>query len=87
MKYKLLQKQELDYRITKSLSQNPNINAQASDEYQLLEKSEDSSVVFVDMLLSKQASNICCFLPQGVTILLIFTIYLKVTSTCRKDVS
>ena len=70
MKYILLQKQEQVqcgsseaasiYINTKSLNQCPNIEAQPSDEIQLLENYENSTV-FDDMLVSKQASNIDLF--------------------------
>ena len=51
--------------ITKSLNQYPNINAQTSDEIQTLENYENSVVVFDDMLLSKQESNIDLFFTRG----------------------
>ena len=61
MNYILLQKQEPIFIITKSLYQYPNIKAQTSDEIQPLENYENSTVVFDDMLLSKQQSNIDLF--------------------------
>ena len=45
------------YIKTKSLNQYPNIEAQPSDEIQPLESYENSTVVFDNMLLSKQAIN------------------------------
>ena len=58
MKYILLQKHEPIFIITKKLNQYPKIEAQTSDEIQALENSENSTIVFNYMLLSKQASNI-----------------------------
>ena len=54
----LHQKQEPICIKTKSLNQYPNIKAQTSDEIQPLNEYENSVVVFDDMLLSKQGSNI-----------------------------
>ena len=51
--------------ITKSLNQYPNIKAQTSDEIQPLENFENSTVIFDDMLLSKQESNIDLFFLRG----------------------
>ena len=65
MNYILLQKHEPIFIITKSLNQYPNIKAQTSDEIQQLEIYEDSTVVFHDMLLSKQESNIGLFFTRG----------------------
>ena len=65
MKYILLQKHEPIFIITKSLNQYPNIKAQTSDEIQQLENYESSTVVFHDMLLSKQESNIDLFFTRG----------------------
>ena len=61
----LLQKHQPIFIITKSLNQNPNIKAQTSDEFQPLESYENSTVVFDDMLLSKQESNIDLFFTRG----------------------
>ena len=58
MKYILLQKQELIYIITESVKQYPNIKTQTSDKIQPLEIYDNSTVVFHDMLLWKQASKI-----------------------------
>ena len=60
-----LQKQERISMITKSLNQYPNIKTQTSDEIQPWENYENSTVVFDDMLLSKQASIIDMFLTRG----------------------
>ena len=49
----------------KSLNQYPNIKAQTSDEIQPIESFENSTVVFDDMLLSNQESNIDLFSSQG----------------------
>ena len=65
MNHILLQKQEPIFIITKSISQYPNINAQTSDEIQPLENYENSVVVFDDMLLSKQSSDIDLFFTRG----------------------
>ena len=74
--------------IKKSLNQYPNIEARTSDEIQPLENYENSTVVFDDMLLSKQESNNGLFFNIGIieaiTIVLIFTIFLKVKSICQK---
>ena len=61
----LFQKQEPVFISKKSLSPYPNNNAQTSDEIQPLEQYENSTVVFDDMLLSKQESNIDLFLTRG----------------------
>ena len=65
MNHFLFQKQEPIFIITKSLNQKPNIRAQTSDEIQPLENYESSTVVFDDMLLSKQESNIDLFFTRG----------------------
>ena len=61
----LLQKQEPIFITTKSLNQYPDIKAQISDELKQFEKYENSIIVFDDMLLSKQASNIDLFFTWG----------------------
>ena len=61
----LLQKQELIFIIRKSLNQYPNIKAQTSDDIQPKEKYEDNTVVFDNMLLSEQKSNINLFFTRG----------------------
>ena len=65
MNYILHQKQEPIFIITKSLNQYPKIKAQTSDEIELLQNHENSTVVFDDMLLSKQESNINLFITRG----------------------
>ena len=65
MNHILSQKQEPIVIITKSLNQYPNIKAQSSDEIQPLNEYESSVVVFDDMLLSKQESNIDLFFTRG----------------------
>ena len=60
----LHQKQEPIFIITKSLNQYPKIKAQTSDKIQPLNEYENS-VVFDDMLLSKQESNIDLFFTRG----------------------
>ena len=65
MNYLLLQKQEPFFRITKSVNQYPNTKAHTSNEIQHLENFENSTVVFDDMLLSKQESNIDLFCTRG----------------------
>ena len=52
-------------KITKSLNQYPNIKAQTSEEIQSLNEYENRTVVFDDMLLSKQESNIELFFTRG----------------------
>ena len=84
MNHILFQKQEPIFIITKSLNQYPNIKAQTSDEIQPLDEYENSVVVFDDMLLSKQESNIDLFLQEVDIIILIFTIFLKVISIYQK---
>ena len=59
------QKQEPIFKITKSLNQYPKIKAETSDEIQPLNEYENSVVVFDDMLLSKQESNIDLFFTRG----------------------
>ena len=65
MNFVLFQKQEPIFIITKSINQYPKIKAQTSDEIQPLEYYENSTVVFDDMLLSKQESNIDLFFTRG----------------------
>ena len=57
----LQQKHEQIFVNTKSLNHYPNINAQTTDEIGPLENYENRTVVFDDMLLSKQESNIDLF--------------------------
>ena len=52
-----LQKQDPIRFNTKSQNQYPNIEAEKSDEIQPLEKHENKTVIFDDMLLSQQESN------------------------------
>ena len=61
----LFQKQEPIFIITKSINQYPNIKAQTSDKIEPLEFYENGIVVFDDMLLSKQESNIDLFFTRG----------------------
>ena len=65
MNHILFQKQEPIFIITKSLNQYSKIKAQTSDEIQPINEYENSVVVFDDMLLSKQESNIDLFLTRG----------------------
>ena len=65
MNHILHQKQEPIFIISKSLNQYPKIKAQTSDEIQPLNEYESSVVVFDDMLLSKQESNIDLFFTRG----------------------
>ena len=65
MNHILFRKQEPIFLITKSLSHYPNIKAQTSDEIQPLNEYENSVVVFNDMLLSKQESNIDLIFTRG----------------------
>ena len=65
MNHILYQKQEPIFIITKSLNQYPKIKAQTSDEFQPLEHYENSTVVFDDMLLSKQESINDLFFTRG----------------------
>ena len=65
MNHILFQKQEPIFLITKSLNQYPNIKAETSHEIQPVENYENSTVVFDDMLLSKQESNIDLFFTRG----------------------
>ena len=61
----LHQQQEPFFIFTKSLNQYPNIKAQSSDEIEPLENYENSAVVFDDLLLSKQGSNIDLFFTRS----------------------
>ena len=63
--YIVLPEPEPNFIITKSLNQYPNIKAQTSDKTQQLESYGNCSVVFDDMLLSKQESNIDLFFKRG----------------------
>ena len=65
MNYILLKKQGPIFIITKSPNHNPNIKAPITDEIQPLENYENNTVVFDEMLLSKQESNIDLFFTQG----------------------
>ena len=65
MNHILLQRHEPIFIITKSANQYLNIKAQTSDEIQPLENYENGTVVFDDMLLSKQESNIDLFFARG----------------------
>ena len=65
MNHILFQKQEPIFIITKSFNRYPKIKAQTSDEIQPLDHYENSTVVFDDMLLSKQESNIDLFFTRG----------------------
>ena len=65
MNHILHQIHERIFIITKSLNQYPKIKAQTSDEIQPLNEYENSVVVFDDMLLSKQESNIDLFFTRG----------------------
>ena len=65
MKHNLHQRQEPIFIVTKSLNQYPKIKAQISDEIEPSEIYENSTVVFDDMLLSKQESNTDLFLTRG----------------------
>ena len=61
----LFQKQEPIFLFTKSLNQYRKIKAQTSDEIQPIEHYGNITVVFDDMLLSKQESNIDLFFTRG----------------------
>ena len=61
MNYILLKKQGSILLNTKSQNQYPKIKAQISDQSQPLENYKNSTVVFDDMLLSKQESNFDLF--------------------------
>ena len=65
MNHLLHQKQKPIFIITISLNQYSKIKAQISNEIQLLEKHENSTVVFDDVLLSRQESNIDLFFNRG----------------------
>ena len=54
------------------------------DEIQQSENYENSTVVFDDMLLSKQESNIDLFFFEDVIIILLYTTYLKVISIYQR---
>ena len=58
-------KEEPIFITTKSLNQYPNIKGQTSDEIQPLNEYENSTVVFDDMMLSKQESNNDLFFTRG----------------------
>ena len=65
MNHNLSQKQKPLFIITNSLNQYPKIKAKTSDEIEPLEHYENSTVVFDDMFLSKQESNIDLFFTRG----------------------
>ena len=65
MKYNVPKKQGKFPIITKSPNQYPNIKAQISNEIQPLENYENNTVVFDEMLLSKQEINIDLFFTRG----------------------
>ena len=58
-------KQGKVFKITKSISQNSRKYKNICDEFQALNKHENSTVVFDDMLLSKQTSDIDLFFTRG----------------------
>ena len=60
-----LQKHEPIHINTKSLNQYPNIKSHTSDEIQPIEIYVNNIVVFNDMLLSKQESNMDLFFTRG----------------------
>ena len=64
MNHILFQKQEPYFTVTKSLNQFCDIKAQTSDEIEPLANYENSTVVFDDMLLSKQESNFDLFFTR-----------------------
>ena len=72
------------FSITKPLNQYPNIKAQTSQEIEPLEINENSTFVFDDMLISKQESNIDCFLQEDGTTTLIYTTNLIVNFLAQK---
>ena len=61
----LLQKQEPNFIITKSLNECPTIKAETSDAIQSLESYKNSIDVSDVMLLSKQGSNFDLFFTRG----------------------
>ena len=65
MNYILFHLREPIFMITKSLSQYPNIKAQTSDENQTIEIYGNNTVVFDDMLLTKQKSSFDLFFTRG----------------------
>ena len=65
MNHLLLRKQEPLFMFTKSISRYLKNKAQISDELQPLNEHENSTVVFDDMLLSKQESNIGLLFTRG----------------------
>ena len=70
----LHQKQEQFFIIKKSRNEYPNISAQTSKEIQPIGNYENSTVVFDNMLLSKQEN---CFFLKHETVIMIYTTYLK----------
>ena len=64
MNYIVYQKNPF-YIITKSINQYPKIKPEVSNEIQPLENYENSTVVFDDVLLSEQESNIDLFVTRG----------------------
>ena len=65
MTYILFWKQEPIFIITESSNQYTSIKAQTSDEIQPLNECENSTVVFDDILLTKQDNNIDLFFARG----------------------
>ena len=53
------------FMLTKVRNQYPNVKAQTSDESQPIDFYENSTVVFDEMLLSKQESNTDLFFTRG----------------------
>ena len=86
MNHILHQKQERILIITKSLIQHPNIKAQtSSDEIQLLENYENSTVVFLMICYyPNKKAILICFLLEDVIIILIYTTYLKAIFVSQK---
>ena len=84
LNHMLFQKQEPIFIITNSLIQYPKIKAQTSNESQPLQHYENSTLVFDDILLSKQESNIDLFLLEDATIILMFIKFLKAIFISQK---
>ena len=65
MNHILYQKQEPFFKTKKSVNQCLKINDQTSDEIEPLKNYENSAVVFHNLLLSKQESNIDLLFTRG----------------------
>ena len=83
--YILIEKLERTYTISKSLNQYLNNKTHTLDEIQLSENYENSTVVFEDMLLSKQACKCYLFFARGRNSNIEIYYKLQIYITCQRN--